>query len=155
MIADLLDNWDQYAWHPIWSEAFAFVRSMGPDAEEKRYDMRDGMYAMVSAYTTKPPEEAVFEAHQKYIDIQALVAGEEAIEWAPANTLRVQKPYDAENDCALFERLGPGPGRVEIRPGVFMVLFPNDAHAPGIAAGQTPQAVKKVVVKVPVQFAKP
>ena len=155
MIADLLDNWDQYAWHPLWREAFAFASSVEPDAEERRYDLADGMYAMVSAYMTKPAEEALFETHQEYIDLQALVAGQEILEWAPANTLRVQEPYEPEKDCALFDRLGPGPGRVELQPGTFVALFPNDAHAPGIAMGKTPQAVKKVVVKVPLLFAKP
>ena len=50
------------------------ILSMYP---EKQYALRgDDVYAMVTSYHTKAPEEAAFEAHRKYIDIQAVVAGD-------------------------------------------------------------------------------
>ena len=66
MIVDLLENWEQYALPDIWGEAFGFVKSVTPDTEEKRYELRGkDMYAIVMSYETKAPEDAAFEAHRK------------------------------------------------------------------------------------------
>jgi YhcH/YjgK/YiaL family protein len=74
MIADLLERWTLYFESPIWRDAFEFVQSLDADAEEKRYDLRgDDLFVIVAGYETKPPAEAVFEAHQRYIDIQTLL----------------------------------------------------------------------------------
>ncbi len=37
---------------------------------------------------------------------------------------------------------------VTLKPGNFVVLFPQDAHAPGIAPDGKPAPCRKIVVKV-------
>ncbi len=152
MIADLLDRWSLYFDAPIWRDAFEFVQSLDADAEEKRYDLRgDDLFVIVAGYETKPPAEAVFEAHQRYIDVQTLLAGEEALDWAAVERLAEREAYDAEKDCAFYA--GDAQGRLTLRPGVFAALFPRDAHAPGLSLGPFARPVKKAVVKIRVQAA--
>ena len=108
----------------------------------------DEVYAMIQAYTSRPVTDAPrFEAHRKYLDIQYLVSGTEAMGWAPLDQLAVNVPYDDERDRAL----GTVPVRsrtlVLFSAGYAILLYPSDAHSPGLAAHE-PEPVVKVVVKV-------
>lgn len=109
----------------------------------------ENVYAIVQKYTTKPAEQAKFEAHRKYIDIQFLFAGKESILWAPLSAMKkVTMPFDEKKDAALYA-LVPEGWPLHLTAGQFTILFPEDAHAPGCAWGEPAEAIK-VVVKVKV-----
>ena len=75
--------------------------------------------------------------------MQYVASGAEHMGYAPAKGLQAGE-YDAENDFYKLE----GDGEFfTLCAGYFAVLKPQDAHMPGMAIS-TPQAVKKVVVKV-------
>lgn len=135
-------------------EAFAFVQSLGPEAEPTEHLLRErDLFVIVTGYDTRPPAEAVLETHRKYIDVQVMLAGREALEWYPAEGLEVRTPYDAEKDVAFYQRAEPGPARVVMRPGLFVALYPEDAHMPGLMVGGGPEPVKKAVIKIAVPLA--
>lgn len=149
MIVDRLRNWKTYPYGDAWRFAFDFLRSLTLDAEEKEYPLQgDDMFARVMSYKTCLPETVVLEAHRKYIDIQAVLVGSEAIEWFSTNGLAIDKQYDDTKDVEFFNRPAPGPARVDVFPGTFVVLFPHDAHMPKLMTGNTPELIKKVVVKI-------
>jgi biofilm protein TabA len=102
------------------------------------------LFYLVQAYTTKPVEQASWESHRKYLDVQYIVEGTERMGWAPVASLRVTKPYDSGGDAALYTGEG---AFLTAGPGTFFLLWPDDAHMPGISAG-SPAPVRKVVVKV-------
>jgi len=113
--------------------------------EPGRYDLNgDTLFALVQQYQTKPLADGKWEAHRKYIDVQYVEKGIERIGWAPVGTLDVTEPYDEGRDIAFYNGSGDF---VTVRAGTFVILFPNDAHMPGITV-DTPSPVKKVVVKV-------
>ena len=58
-------------------------------------------------------------------------------------------PYDEAKDAARYADC-PGADLV-IGEGYFLVVFPEDAHEPGLAVGGVCAPVKKVVMKVPVE----
>ncbi len=103
------------------------------------------LYYMVQSYGTKKP--GPWEAHRRYLDVQYVVRGRERLGWAPLSTLRVSKPYDPGSDAELLEGEGTF---VTADAGTFFLLWPGDAHMPGIQAGE-PSDVLKVVVKVLLQ----
>ncbi|MBN1415969.1 MAG: YhcH/YjgK/YiaL family protein [Bacteroidales bacterium] len=107
----------------------------------------DNVYAIRSEYTTKDLSDARWEAHRLYADIQLLLAGEEKIGYAPLTTMKVTEDYNPEKDILFLAGEGD---YVTIKPGVFAVFFPHDAHQPCVATGN-PQNVKKLVVKVRVK----
>lgn len=51
---------------------------------------------------TRPPEQAQFEAHDIYADLQLLCRGGERVEWADRAVLSESVPYDADKDIAFF-----------------------------------------------------
>jgi YhcH/YjgK/YiaL family protein len=133
-----------------WDKAFNFLKSNDLSGLElKRYDI-DGnnLYAPVSEYLTKNEEDARYEAHQKYIDIQYVVSGKELIGVAPMSHKKdVLEPYDSTKDIEFLTVTG-GENRPAM-PDRFFIFFPEDAHRPGLKdTGNSP--VRKIVVKVKV-----
>jgi YhcH/YjgK/YiaL family protein len=133
-----------------WDKAFSFLKSNDLSGLElKRYDIDgDNLYAPVSEYLTKNEEDAKYEAHQKYIDIQYVVSGKEQIGVAPMSQKKdIIQPYDATKDIE-FLTVTNGENRTAL-PDRFFIFFPGDAHRPGLKDGEN-SPVRKVVVKVKV-----
>ena len=63
--------------------------------------------------------------------------------------LEPSDPYDEEKDAVLGAVPAGEWTPVRLAAGLAMVLYPSDAHAPGLAAGE-PAAAKKVVLKIAV-----
>jgi len=105
------------------------------------------VFAIIQRYETVIAGVPKFEYHKKYIDIQYVVSGEEVIGWAPADEITVTEAYDADKDIC-FGTVPKGKiTPVYMRAGQVAVLYPEDGHAPRLAAG-APSHVLKVVVKV-------
>lgn len=106
----------------------------------------DNVFALVQTPTTRAKEQARWESHAHYIDIQFLLSGEEIIGIQKTDRLAVADPYREENDIAFYEENGDGFFPV-LTPGSFVVCFPSDAHMPLISPNK-PMPIKKVVIKV-------
>ena len=150
MILDTLDSIDRYAGlNPRFAAAFEFLRRLGPAPAIYRHEIDgDSAYALVQQYETRPVAGAQLEAHRRYIDIQYITRGSEAIYWAPLAGLSVTMPHDAAKDVALFAA-SANMIPVRVRAGQCAILFPEDAHAP-CCTWDEPAEVLKVVVKVAV-----
>lgn len=148
MIIDTVDNGSLYAGlGPRIARALAWVRETDLAAlAPGRHDIEaDQVYALVSEYTTKLPDQGRWEAHRRYLDLQCLASGAESFGYAPAATLQAGE-YIPEKDITWLA----GEGRfVRLEPGRFVIVWPADAHMPGMAEG-APAPVKKVVVKIAV-----
>ncbi|MEK3719306.1 YhcH/YjgK/YiaL family protein [Paenibacillus sp. FSL H8-0034] len=113
----------------------------------------DQIYATIMEFDTKPMQEQLAEKHELYIDIHYLIEGEETIGWfALRDDVEIVKPYDSEQDYALYE---PSPDELllQLKPGMYAVFFPNDIHRPGMGQGQQTK-IKKAVVKIHVDLFK-
>ena len=62
-------------------ESFDFLKTLDPNSEEKRYELGNGIYAVIESYSSKPLSEGRIEAHKKYLDIQMVLSGSEKIGW--------------------------------------------------------------------------
>jgi YhcH/YjgK/YiaL family protein len=131
-----------------WDKAFTFLKNNDLTKLEIRRNDIDGdnLYAPVTDYMTKNEEDAKFEAHQKYIDIQYVISGVEQIGIAPMSMKKeVITPYDAAKDIEFmtvnkFENYKATPER-------FFIFFPSDIHRPSVKIGENSQ-VRKLVMKV-------
>ena len=149
MIHDTLQNSARYeVLSPRFARAFAYLRGVDGTQALGRHELDgDNVFALVQKYTTKAVEAALFEAHRKYIDVQFVQSGRETILWAPLATMREETmAYDEKKDVALW-KLVPHVTPVHLSAGHFVILFPEDAHAPTVV-WETPTEVFKVVVKV-------
>lgn len=149
MILESLKNADSVAAiGERFAKAIAFLRR--PDLaslENGKYPIDgEAVFASVQGYTTKPYDQCVWEAHRKYADVQYIMSGVESFGYAPFETMRVVKEYDASKDVMFLEGKGIV---IPVEAGNLLVFAPHDVHRPCIAAGD-PMAIRKVVVKVSV-----
>jgi YhcH/YjgK/YiaL family protein len=110
----------------------------------------DDVYVMISEGETRAPEQVRFEAHRRYIDIQLVVRGQEAIGVAPVAALTTVEPYDAAKDIEFFA-VPQESATLALRAGDFAVFAPGDAHRPSLHL-DGPHVSRKAVVKVSVAY---
>ena len=110
----------------------------------------DDLYVTVSDAETRAPEQVRFESHRRYIDIQLVVRGQEAIGFAPVASLATVEPYDAAKDIEFFA-VPQQPTSLALHEGDFAVFVPGDGHRPGLHL-DGPHVSRKAVVKVSVAY---
>lgn len=87
--------------------------------------------------------ERLLEAHKEYLDIQIPLDVPETFGIkSTADCKIVKTPYNDEKDIMFFE--DKPTNFITVYPGEFIVLYPEDAHAPLIGKGN----VRKLVVKI-------
>jgi YhcH/YjgK/YiaL family protein len=131
----------------LWNKAFDYLKTLNPDSLAiGRYNLSgDDLYAMVSEYVSKNEEDAKFEAHRKYADIQYVISGEEKIGLEPLNESGISVPYNEAKDVAFYNIASKNFRMANQK--VFFVFFPQDAHCPGVKISEN-RKVKKLVIKV-------
>ena len=112
-----------------------------------RYDVDDELYYMVQEYETKYPEQARYEAHEKYVDIQYIVKGVERMEFAETSKLKVTEKYNPEKDVKFLEEPKVIDASI-VEAGDYRIFYPEDAHRPGLCVNNTPAKVKKILAKI-------
>jgi YhcH/YjgK/YiaL family protein len=150
MIIDSLENINLYkGLGTRINNALEYLKSTDFEKlENGKYEI-DGndVYAAVSRYKSKPVEEGKWEAHKDYIDVQFIASGTELIGYSFLNKMKAKTEYNPEKDVQFFE----GSGQLtKVEKNTFVILFPSDAHMPGIKVNE-PEDVIKVVVKVKIQ----
>jgi len=147
MIIDHIDNAHMYyGLGPRLEQALKYLAQTDLEAAAiERYDLDgDNLFALVQEYETKRREDGFWEAHRQYADVQYLVSGTEHMGVAPIADLEMDGEYDPEKDFSKL--IGEGTF-CTMKPGTFVILFPQDAHMPGMAVDE-PAPAKKAVVKV-------
>lgn len=148
MITDTLMNAGQYPLGPAWAKAIEFIKTLNSDTPDGEYPLKgEAMFARVMSYETKSPAKAKFEAHKKYADIQATLDGAEGIAVVDINNLEESVPYSETTDVTFFEAPETVPTLVDVYPGSFAFLLPQDVHMPQLEVGEA-RLIKKVVVKI-------
>jgi len=118
-----------------------------PDCEIGAHAICDGLRAVVNRYEPQGYEEGKFENHRQYVDVQYLAAGTEKIGVIAAEGGELVRGYDPGADYEMFAaREGTEVCWLEMEPGDFAVLFPGEAHYPGVKRGEG--GVRKIVFKV-------
>lgn len=116
-------------------------------AADGEYRINEWLTIVLKEIATVRPEEMDFESHRKCIDIQWVVAGEEAIDVAPADSLIPKTDYDSMKDVVLWHPVS-NPMRVVLNSGGYVILYPRDAHRPCIALGPSGGKARVAVAKV-------
>lgn len=145
MIFDSIKNIENYKGMGRVYTALCFLSENDfTDAKEGRYDIEgDDIFYSVAEYDSDV-NKTVAERHEKYIDIQYLISGEEYVGVGQVDAPKTLAEAKPENDIWLYEC---SLEKVTLKAGEFMVLFPNDLHMPGVGKEKSCRC-KKVIVKV-------
>lgn len=131
---------------------------------EVRYDLGNGISAIEQTYALKSPQEAFFETHRKYVDLQFCVDGREYMLIGYRGDFEVLEPYDEAKDLIVYKNplldcaLEPYSAdflmhRISLHAGILAVFFPDDVHAGGLdSINSKLTSPKKSVLKVPLEL---
>ncbi len=105
------------------------------------------IYALVQDLTTHPMEGTHPEVHKKYIDLMYWPEAGERIGVAPYTGKEALYDEKPEKDVAHLESVEQE-NILTTAPGDFCVLFPWDAHRPGLDPAEGQASFRKIVMKV-------
>ena len=146
MIIDTLENLEKYvAINPLFPKVVEFLKANDLSTmADGKYEI-EGKDLFVNVTTTKgkSPDEAVIETHNKMIDIQIPLTAAETYGYTQRNALP-EVPYNAEKDITKIHDLAAD-SYVTCQPGMMVIFFPQDGHAPCIAG--VPE-FKKAIFKI-------
>ncbi len=146
MIIDKLENLEKYATlNPLFPKVVEFLKANDlSKMEDGKYEI-EGKDLFVNITTTrgKTPDEAVIETHNKMIDIQIPLTAAETYGYTQRDLLP-ELPYNEEKDITKIPDLAAD-SYVTCQPGMMVIFFPQDGHAPCIAG--VPE-FKKAIFKI-------
>ena len=129
MILDHLNNCQQYlALHPGFEAGFEFLRhhNLAGLTEGRQEIEGDRLFALGMATAGKGKNEAIFETHSRYIDIQYTVSGCDFIGWDQKSSCTPDKSgYNGEKDVEFFT--DQPHWWLHVAEGNFAIFFPKDA----------------------------
>ena len=105
MILDKIENVQQYnGLSDLLNAGLKFIAETDfSKIEPGKIVLKDKLlFATVSEYSTKPVADCKLEAHQKYIDIQFIVSGEEKIGFTTLCGQTPTTPYNPEKDIVFY-----------------------------------------------------
>ncbi len=146
MIIDKLENLKNYAsLNPLFPKVLEFLAQNDLNTLEagKHEIVGKDLFVNIQMAKGKTPEAAVIETHDKMIDIQIPISASETFGYTQRDQLP-QAEYNAEKDITKIPDLAAD-SYVTCTPGMFVIFFPQDGHAPCIAG--VPE-LKKAIFKV-------
>lgn len=131
-------------------EVFDYLTSQRLPIIPSKVELGKGICAISSVYESKPRSEIPYESHLKNIDLQYVLLGNEIIEVNSKKNLKVLKEYDPEKDVIFYDNSTLGSSLL-MSPGLISILFPEDAHIPGIISKEK-EMMSKIVIKYPINL---
>ncbi|HEY8936627.1 MAG TPA: YhcH/YjgK/YiaL family protein [Cyclobacteriaceae bacterium] len=146
MIIDKIENlWLYEKLNPRFAKAFAYLEETDfNQLDSGKYTIEgNDVFALLQEYETKSAADCMLEGHQKYIDIQYVLNGEEIMGMTSFANQKVLKPYHTDNDIAFYDGEY---STVKVAKGNFTIFFPGDLHMPCLKVN-APARVKRLLLK--------
>lgn len=132
--------------HPLLKTLFDYVKSNDLSAVPAgRIEiLGNDLFINVADAELLSADSQKLEVHQAYLDVHIPLSGDEIIGWRALSSLSAAPdvPFDVEVDYALYT--SPASTYVTVRPGEFLIVYPEDAHAPIIGRGKLRKLIAKV-----------
>ena len=146
MIIDTIENLGKYVTlNPLFADVVEFLKNNDLQTiEEGKHFIKDkDLFVNIQVAKGKTHEAAVLETHIEMIDIQIPITCEETFGYTPLCDLP-DFEYNAEKDITKYGDT-KAQTYVTVKPGQFVIFFPQDGHAPCII--NQPE-IKKAIFKV-------
>ena len=146
MIIDTIDNLCKYAaLNPLFADVVEFLKNNDLQTMEAgKYPIKDkDLFLNLQFAKQRTVDTAFLETHIEMIDIQIPISGAETFGYTPLCDLPAFE-YNAEKDITKIPDLAAN-SYVTCQPGMMVIFFPQDGHAPCITG--FPE-IKKAIFKV-------
>ena len=146
MIIDTIENLGKYVTlNPLFADVVEFLKNNDLQTiEEGKHFIKDkDLFVNIQVAKGKTQDAAVLETHIEMSDIQIPITCEETFGYSPLCDLP-DFEYNAEKDITKYGDT-KAQTYVTVKPGQFVIFFPQDGHAPCII--NQPE-IKKAIFKV-------
>ncbi|WP_301099481.1 N-acetylneuraminate anomerase [Otariodibacter sp.] len=152
LLGDLSRDDFSNALHPVFARLCKKVKELDLVAlPTGQHEIEEGIKMNVMEFQTTAAETKKAEMHRKFIDIQILISGDEAINYSVTQpTLSLFEEYHNDDDYQLIPEV-ENKNTIILKPNMFAIFMPYEPHKPGISVNGD-KMLKKVVVKVPVEM---
>jgi len=106
----------------------------------------EGLFYQVQRYESKAPSVCHFESHRRYIDVQCVLEGRETAYVTQITDVEPTDSYDGERDIRFYRDAESS--AIVLKPGMFALFFPQDAHKPCCHYDENQVNILKVVFKL-------
>uniref|UniRef100_UPI004056A97B YhcH/YjgK/YiaL family protein n=1 Tax=Alistipes sp. TaxID=1872444 RepID=UPI004056A97B len=148
MIVDSLKNAHlYYTVAPRLKEAFEALAQFDLESlAPGKYEIRgEEIFLNLVERELKSKQEAKLEVHDKYIDVQIVLRGQEGFGWSERADMKLpQSEFNQEKDIQFFD--DQPQTYYTLREGQFTILLPEDSHAPLVGEGPIRKAIIKVML---------
>lgn len=111
-----------------------------------RYEIDgENLFFMIQEPQLRTEQDAQFEIHRRYADIQLALTDGEIINYLPIEQVKNWQNFDEAKDIGFSDVEEKGIP-MPLDAGQFMILYPQDAHMPCLKG--CADSTRKVVVKV-------
>lgn len=148
MIIDTLENLGKYVFlNSHLKEVIDFLRANDISKLSEGHHPIEGedVFVNIQVHTGKTKNEAILEYHRQMIDIQIPFNTKETYGYRPIAELP-QADFNEKNDIGFAHGVEPQQ-YISCIPGMFVMFFPQDGHAPLIADATE---IKKAIFKIKV-----
>lgn len=147
MILDNIENFDRYtSLHPDFAKIAQLIKDIDFASKPAGRLTFEGesYYINIDEAQLRPANIAYPEVHDAYIDIQIPLSRSEVMGWLPRSECKNLREANPAKDYSFYNELPEV--QFEVKPGQFVIFFPEDAHSPIIGEGKTKKAIIKVKV---------
>ncbi|MFV0395021.1 MAG: YhcH/YjgK/YiaL family protein [Coprobacillaceae bacterium] len=114
---------------------------------EQKVSISNDIFYIVKKYNPKHCAEIKLENHEILIDVHYALKGNEGVVIAKKEELDIISEYDSSTDCGWYTAKDDSVhSSVVIEEGIFLVLFPGEAHEPEILVNN--EENMKVIFKI-------
>ena len=170
MLVDTITNWRNYGFGPVWEDVMTWLETAfrtgnptgrnphGAYAPAGSPALEDGVHALgearvtVTSRVTRLRSEARYETHRQLCDVHLVLAGREGFLYTPEANLTPDGDFDETTDTGFLQPCAPEPveaARLILTPGMFVLVFPGEAHVPALAIGENAEPLRKCIAKLP------
>ena len=146
MYIDKLENLKNYIKDQELLSAVTDIIANGKAIETGKHALIGDSFANVLEYQSKAFETVKMEAHRKFLDVQVIISGEEAVLKQDLGSNQAISEYNDVKDVVFYAPKTYD--KALLSEGTFGIMFPEDLHQ--CVAVSAPAPVKKIVFKIPV-----
>ena len=131
-------------------KALTFLENMDLESvrDEKFVLEEDQIFGFVTTVETEEKDARRPESHEKHLDIQFLIEGREKIGYLRKREgLQIVSDELEKKDICFYDGNLDGEIFLDLNPGDFVVLFPEDIHRPQCSGGEN-RKIRKCVIKI-------
>lgn len=126
--------------------------ALGSSALEDGIHPLGEAHVTVTSRVTRLRNEARYETHRQFCDVHLVLAGREGFLYTPEANLMPDGDFDETADIGFLQPRAPEPAeaaRLILTPGMFILIFPGEAHMPALAVDEHVEPLRKCIAKFP------